>query len=276
MPRVALVVRVPEVPAVERLCAAVAAEGAEAVVLRPGQVEQVLGWARPKALLARLGSGTPPDMLANLAALQLGPWVDGPATLAGVHDKALCLSRLAAAGLPVPPTALVLRDGPVDLTDLPGDRFVVKPVIGQGGRGVVLGLTRQEAGLRAAAFADLVGRALVQPFLGAGADRRVLIVDDQLVVGVQRVPAARDGRANISAGAVAQPWEPSAEHVQLARAAARALGLNVAGVDLMDHGGQVLILEVNACPGFTSTEASTGADVAGALARAAIRRARAV
>lgn len=268
-------------PNLRRLVAALAAHGLDASVQAPGADRRPLrADGAPVVGFTRLPSGTPPGELADLPAAGApdGPtaWVNAPHRLPAVHDKAAALARLRDAGLPVPETCVVLRDGGDELDDLPGERFVVKPPTGLAGRGVVTGLDRASARARGRAYADLCGRALVQRERGDGIDRRILLVDGQPVAGMLRRPAAGDGRGSTLYGARAESWQPDAACMALARDAASAFRLDVAGVDLLLEPSGPLVLEVNSCPGFEALEAATGADVAGALAALCARRARAV
>jgi len=228
------------------------------------------GQSPPTTALLRLPSGVSPDDMSALAAAQASGetrWIDGPAQVAAVHDKAHCLELLAGAGLAVPPTLVARRDQPLDLSPLPGDEFVVKPIRGSSGRGVTVGLSREEAGARAQAYAELCGPALVQPLLGGGLDRRLVLVGGQLVAAMERIPIADDGRGNTVYGATARRVEPRRDELSLALEAVRILGLSVAGVDLLREGDAALILEVNTCPGLAALQAATGASLGDALVR---------
>jgi len=259
-----------------RLVGAFGARGVPAHPVRPTELVARLDAAPPAAVLLRLPSGGPRGELAPL----LGPahdgrpatWIDAPASVALAHDKAALAARLADAGLPVPPTALVTRDDPHAADHLPGDGLVVKPPGGSAGRGVTLGLGRDEALRNARAFAELTGAALVQTRLDGGVDRRVLLVGGEVVAAMERRPAAT-GRGNVLYGGDPRPWSPRPAQVELARAAARTLGLEVAAVDLLEDAGRDVVLEVNTCPGFAAIERTTGVDVAGALADLVVRRA---
>jgi len=81
-----------------------------------------------------------------------------------------------------------------------------------------------------------------------------------------------DAAANLRVGASAAPFEPDAAQVALARGAVAALGLDVAGVDLLADESGPLLLEVNACPGLSGIERVTGRDVAGAIVELLGRR----
>jgi len=229
------------------------------------------GWpgeAQPATTLLRLPSGVAMDDLAALcAAAQIVQtrWIDHPERVSAVHDKARCLAMLEAAGLPVPATVVVRRDDEPDLSALSGEAFVVKPNRGASGRGVTLGLSRDEARMRAQAFAELCGPALIQPLLGGGIDRRLLVLGGRVVAAMERVPAAGDGRANTVYGASARAFEPVEGERHLALAAAEVTGLSVAGVDMLHDGDRHVLLEVNSCPGLVALGEASGVDVGASL-----------
>jgi ribosomal protein S6--L-glutamate ligase len=219
-------------------------------------------------ILCRLPSGVPAAWTsALLPAERRGrPFLNRPSALAVAHDKARALAVLAAAGLPVPPTVCVMRDGPTSLDALPGSRFVVKPVQGAAGRGVTMGLSRERAARCAAAFAEASGPALVQPLLGDGVDRRLLVVGDSIAAAFARRPRDPGARASLAYGGHAEPWSPDEVEQALGLAAARTLGLDVAGVDMLHDDAGPLLLEVNACPGLAGIGRASGRDVAAAIA----------
>jgi ribosomal protein S6--L-glutamate ligase len=272
---VALVCRDEDAPGRARLLAASAAAG---VALRPVFPAALAAPGQPGApalALTRLSSGTPTALLLPLRAAEAAglQFVNAPSALVVAHEKAAACAALLAAGVPVVPTVVVVRDADprAALAPLAGERFVVKTATGNSGRGVVTGLSRAQAERAAAAFAELSGPVLVQPELGGGVDRRLFVVDGRIVACMERRPGD-GGRANLRVGARALPFEPSTEEIALARRAAAALRLDVAGVDLLHDAGRSLVLEVNASPGLKGIETVTGRDVAGAIVALAARR----
>jgi ribosomal protein S6--L-glutamate ligase len=251
------------------LLAAYRSRSLSVAVLTPAQfaARTQAGWsgeAQPASALLRLPSGVAVEDLAALCVASQDVttrWIDPPERVSAVHDKARCLALLARAGLPVPPTVVVRRDDAPDLSELPGEAFVVKPNRGSSGRGVTVGLGREDAARRASAFAELCGPALIQPLLGGGIDRRLLVLGGQVVAAMERVPAGADGRANTVYGASARSIQPNAEECRLAIAAAEVTGLLVAGVDLLKDGDRHVLLEVNTCPGLVALGSASGVDV---------------
>lgn len=261
-------------PARARLLAALAAQGMEARAWTPRPP-----WEPPDPAPAadvavlRMPSGAP-DWAMDEAARVAAPArlvVDALDVLRGVHDKAALMTRLHGAGVRTPPTVLVARDRPADLSRLPDGALVLKPARGAGGRGVLLRRTRAQAERGARAFADASGPVLVQGFV-EGRERRLLVVGDEVVAAMERVPAGADGRASLHYGAVPVAIVPAEADVVLALRVARLVGLQIAAVDVV---GDDVVLEVNACPGLAGIEQATGRDVAAAIAAWVARRARA-
>jgi ribosomal protein S6--L-glutamate ligase len=108
---------------------------------------------------------------------------------------------------------------------------------------------------------------LVQEFIAEaqGVDRRLLVLNNEVIAGMTRRAAKGDFRANTHLGGTAEAYCPDAEEIGMALSAARLLGLDVAGVDIIPSRRGPLLLEVNACPGFEHLERVSGVDVAGKL-----------
>lgn len=259
-----------------RLQQACAARGVACEVLHPARLPPPGAPGAPALLLVRLPSGTPPALLGPLLDHERAgtACLNRPSALRVAHGKHESLRVLAAAGLSVPPTVCVQRDGESSLDALPGETFVVKPATGGSGRGVTVGLSREQARRCAEAFAEASGAALVQPLLGGGVDRRLFVVGGRVVAALLRRPAGAGGRGNLIYGAGAEPLQPAPEEAALALAAVAALSLDVAAADLLVHEDRAVLLEVNACPGLAGIEEATGCDVAGAIAELAAARLR--
>lgn len=185
------------------------------------------------------------------------------------RDKLRSLQILAAKGLDMPAT--VFGDNPDDTADvlamLGEPPHVIKLNEGSQGTGVVLAEKRSASQSVIEAFRGLYANFLVQEFIAEakGSDLRCFVVGKKVVAAMQRDAVPGEFRANIHRGATAQAATLSAEERRIAVQAAAALGLNVAGVDILRSKRGPLILEVNASPGLEGIEASTGVDVAGAI-----------
>ncbi|MFO0968585.1 MAG: RimK family alpha-L-glutamate ligase [Gemmataceae bacterium] len=190
-----------------------------------------------------------------------------PAALEACIDKYLTTARLAAAGLPVPPTA-VYQDAEAALEgfqSLGGD-VVVKPLFGSEGRGM-LRITDADLAWRTFRALERTGAVLyLQQFVHhPGWDLRGFVLGDRVIAGMRRY--ARDGwRTNVAQGGRAEAVALTVEEEKLALAAARAVGAPVAGVDLLPRPeGGWYVLEVNAVPGWRALGPVTGVDVGAAI-----------
>ena len=185
------------------------------------------------------------------------------------RDKLRSLQILAAQGIAMPVT--VFGDNPDDTEDLLAmlgePPHVIKLNEGSQGSGVVLAEKRSASQSVIEAFRGLYANFLVQEFIAEakGRDLRCFVVGGKVVAAMQREAGAGDFRANLHRGGSAEPVTLSAAEKRIAVQAAAALGLGIAGVDLLRSGRGPLVLEVNASPGLEGIEAVTGVDVAGAI-----------
>jgi ribosomal protein S6--L-glutamate ligase len=117
------------------------------------------------------------------------------------------------------------------------------------------------------AFRGLYANFLVQEFIAEakGSDLRCFVVGKKVVAAMQRDASPGEFRANLHRGGTASPATLSPEERRIAVKAASALGLGVAGVDMLRSKRGPLILEVNASPGLEGIEAATGVNVAAAI-----------
>jgi ribosomal protein S6--L-glutamate ligase len=170
------------------------------------------------------------------------------------------------AGLPIPRTAVIAQPKALfsAVNVVGGLPVVIKLVRGTQGKGVVLAKNLATA----AAVLDKVHRAsrqaLVQEYLAEskGRDTRIIVVGDLCIAAMERIAADGDFRANLHRGGSAISITPDAATSKLAIAAAKAHGLGVAGVDLIQSQRGPLLLEVNSSPGLEGIEGVTGVDIA--------------
>ena len=185
------------------------------------------------------------------------------------RDKLRSLQILAAQGIAMPVT--VFGDNPDDTEDLLAmlgePPHVIKLNEGSQGNGVVLAEKRSASQSVIEAFRGLYANFLVQEFIAEakGCDLRCFVVGGKVVAAMQREASAGDFRANLHRGGSAVAVKLSAAEKLIAVRAAEALGLGVAGVDLLRSERGPLVLEVDASPGLEGIEAVTGVDVAGAI-----------
>jgi len=114
---------------------------------------------------------------------------------------------------------------------------------------------------------------LIQEYVAEshGKDIRVIIVGDEVVAAMRRRARGREFRSNFHLNGTVEPVDLAPEYAEVARRAARVLGLNIAGVDLLEGADGPMVLEVNSSPGLQGIESASGVDVAGAIVDHAIR-----
>ena len=220
------------------------------------------------AVIPRIGASITRYGCAVLRQFELmGSHTPNPAAaIARARDKLACHQLLAAQGIGLPAT--VFGDNPDDTSDLLAllgpPPHVVKLNEGTQGAGVML--TEKLSASRGVveALRGLYANFLVQEFVAEaeGADLRCFVVGDRVVAAMQRQAAAGDFRSNLHRGGSATAVETSADEQAVAVRAAQAVGLGVAGVDLIRSRRGPLLLEVNASPGLEGIEEATGIDIA--------------
>jgi len=207
------------------------------------------------------------DALHRLAAAGV-PVLNPPGAVEAAVDKYLATARLDAAGLPVPPTWAGERaEDALAAFEVLGGDVVVKPLFGSEGRGLVR-VSDPELARRVFHALERIGAVLyLQRFVRhPGHDLRAFVLGGRVLGAIRRHAPPGDWRTNVAVGgrAEAVALDPAAE--RLALRAARAVGATMAGVDLLpDADGKLLVLEVNAVPGWRALAAATGVDVASAI-----------
>lgn len=185
------------------------------------------------------------------------------------RDKLRALQLLARKGVNMPATAFAHSPDDTDsvIGLVGGAPLVVKLVEGTQGQGVVLTETRQAAESVIDAFRGLDAYFLVQNFVAeAGAsDIRCFVVGNKVVASMRRIARPGDFRANLHRGGTAEAVKITPEERDIALRAARIIGLNVAGVDLLRTPQGPMVLEVNSSPGIEGIETASGVDVAGSI-----------
>jgi len=211
------------------------------------------------------------DLLGRLATRGT-PVVNSPRGLEIAIDKYLSLARMAAAGLPVPRTMVAQHPAAIqEAWRSLGCDCVAKPLFGSRGRGLAR-ITNEESLaplIDAATAAESAGAvAYLQEFVPHdGWDVRILLVGNESFA-IRRFAAGDEWRTNVSLGGRPEAFGPPADWVDLARAASQAVETEIAGVDILPaRDGRVLVLEVNAVPGWRGLETATGIPVADSVVR---------
>ncbi|MDY7099165.1 MAG: RimK family alpha-L-glutamate ligase, partial [Pseudomonadota bacterium] len=148
-----------------------------------------------------------------------------------------------------------------------GPPVVIKLLEGTQGIGVVLAETMSSAKSVIEAFRGANVNILVQEFIkeAGGTDIRALVVGGKVVAAMKRTGAADDFRSNLHRGGSAEVIKITPEERSTAVRAAKRMGLNVCGVDMLRSNHGPVIMEVNSSPGLEGIEAATGKDVAGQI-----------
>jgi ribosomal protein S6--L-glutamate ligase len=194
------------------------------------------------------------------------PVLNSAGAISTARDKLHCYQRLAAQGLPIPTTGFTYSCRDIDpvLSGMRSEAVVIKLLKGSHGIGVVLAETLQSARALFEAFRGVEADVLVQECIdeARGVDLRCFVIGNQVAAAIQRKGPPGEFRANLHRGATAHPVVLTAAEERIAVAAARAIGLQVAGVDLLRSAQGPLIIEVNASPGLEGIEKATQLDLA--------------
>ncbi len=197
--------------------------------------------------------------------------VSSSISISRARDKLRSMQLLAKYGIGIPKTVVSRNTTDIDdllecIGSLP---VIIKLASGTHGNGVVLAETKKAAKSVLQAFYltnDDGTNILLQEFIkeSAGTDIRAFVVGGRVVASMKRQSLDDDFRSNLHKGGEGTPIKLTDDEKKIAVKAAKAMGLNVAGVDLMRSSRGALVLEVNASPGF-GIEKVTGRNVAGAI-----------
>ncbi|MBK8583376.1 MAG: 30S ribosomal protein S6--L-glutamate ligase [Flavobacteriales bacterium] len=223
------------------------------------------------AIIPRIGAsvtfyGT--SVVRQFEAMKVFSTVDSQ-SLVRSRDKLRSLQILSRAGVDMPRTVFTnySKDVAGALDRVGGAPCIIKLLEGTQGLGVVLAESRKAAVAVVEAFNSLKARVIVQEFIkeAKGEDVRAFVVDGAIVGAMKRVGKEGEFRSNLHRGGKAELIDLTAEESRMALHAARALGLHVAGVDLLQSERGPLVIEVNASPGLEGIEKATGKDIAGEI-----------
>ena len=185
------------------------------------------------------------------------------------RDKLRALQLLARKGIGLPVTGFA--HSPDDTQDLVhiagGTPLVIKLLEGTHGKGVVLAETDAAASSVIDAFRGLEAHFLCQEFIkeAGGSDIRAFVVGGRVVATMKRQGKEGEFRSNLHRGGQAVGVKITPEERTTAIRAARTMGLNVAGVDLLRSNHGPVVMEVNSSPGLEGIESATGKDIAGKI-----------
>jgi glutathione synthase/RimK-type ligase-like ATP-grasp enzyme len=226
----------------------------------------------PQLVLVRLGAGILPFQLAVLRHFEQAGVivVNSGESIATAKDKMRTSQLLSRAGIPIPNTMMVRF--PIQeklITDNIGYPCVIKVVTGSYGAGVYLCEKKRDY-KKIVEFVESLGSKktlLVQEYLGdqPGEDLRVLVIGGKVLGAMKRSAPEGDFRANITNGGTGENFPVTEEIDYIARETASALGLTIAGVDLLFDKRGFRVCEANSNPGFSGFEKYCGINVADAV-----------
>jgi len=182
------------------------------------------------------------------------------------RDKLRSLQILAKNGLPMPITGFAHSPQDTDdvIKSVGGAPLIIKLVEGMRGHGVVLADTHTAAKSVVNAFKELNADILVQEFIkeSSGSDIRCVVLGNKVIASMERTAVEGEFRANVHLGGQTKQVKITAQERAIALKAAKVLGLDLAGVDMLRSKRGPLILEVNSSLGLKGIEAATGIDLA--------------
>ncbi len=183
------------------------------------------------------------------------------------RDKLRSLQLLSRRHVGMPATVFAHRssDPSALLQMVGGAPAIIKLLEGTQGKGVVLGETKKAAESIIQAFSALNAQFIVQSFVkeANGEDIRCVVLGDKVVAAMKRKGAEDDFRSNLHQGGSAEPVRITPQERATAVKAAKVMGLNFCGVDMLRAEDGPAVMEVNSSPGLEGIEKATGLDVAG-------------
>jgi ribosomal protein S6--L-glutamate ligase len=281
--KIALLARNPKLYSHQRLVEAAKKRGHEIEIINTLKVYMNITSHKPDlrykgepllgfdAVIPRIGASVTFYGLAVLRQFEMmGVWpLNESVAIGRSRDKLRCLQLLAREGIGLPVTAFAHSDDFADevIEIAGGAPVIIKLLEGTQGIGVVLGETHNSAKSVIEAFRGVNVNILVQEFIkeAGGSDIRCLVVGGRVIAAMKRQGAEGDFRSNLHRGGVAQQIKITPEERSTATRAAKTMGLNVCGVDLLRSKHGPVVMEINSSPGLEGIEKATGLDVAGEI-----------
>jgi ribosomal protein S6--L-glutamate ligase len=281
--KIALLARNPALYSHRRICEAARARGHEIEVINTLRVSINITSKRPMlyyrkrqlegfdAVIPRIGASITFYGLAVLRQFEvMGVYpLNESVAIGRSRDKLRCLQLLARRGIGLPTTAFTNDSKQAeDVIDLVGGApVVIKLLEGTQGIGVMLGETIKSAKSVIEAFQGAKINILVQEFVkeAGAADIRALVVGEKVVAAMIRQGPSGEFRSNLHRGGFGENAKITPQERATAVKAARTLGLNVCGVDMLRSKNGPLVMELNSSPGIEGLEKATGVDVAGPM-----------
>ncbi len=207
-------------------------------------------------------------VVSHLEAMGVPLLNDAPA-ISRSRDKLRCLQLLSAAGIDIPRTVMAYQGTNIRrlVDEVGGLPAIIKLLRGTQGVGVMIATTMAEIQGILSTFWELGQEIMVQEFIreSKGRDVRALVVGNEVVGAMRRVARKGEFRSNLHLGGEGKPLPLPKDYARVAAKAAKVMGLEVAGVDMLEGNDGPKVMELNSSPGFEGLEQATGKDIAGAI-----------
>jgi ribosomal protein S6--L-glutamate ligase len=291
--RIAILSRNRKLYSTRRLVEAARAQGHEAQVLDTLRCNLVLAIDAPRVfyrgaevsgigvVIPRIGASITGYGLSvvNQFDMMGVPILNNSVPIARARDKLRALQLLSRFGIDIPRTVMCrYRDEvPLAVEQVGGLPCIMKLIQGTQGVGVLIASTMSEVEGMLDTMWTLGQEILLQELIAEsrGKDVRALVVGDRVVAAMRRTAREGEFRSNLHRGGEGQAIDLPREYAEAAVKAARVIGLEVAGVDMLESRGGPKIMEVNSSPGFEGLEKATGIDIATLYVEHAVEFARA-
>jgi len=233
------------------------------MLFRNGKKYQIDGAVTP-----RLGASVSSYGLAVLTQFEMMgvPVVNGSIAIMRTRDKLRCIQLMSKYDIDIPRTMVVRRPSDISATVdmIGGFPIVMKLLSGTQGIGVILAESMQAIEATLDTLWSLGQDILLQECIkeSVGRDVRVIVIGGRIVAAMRRQARIGEFRANIHRGGVGTAVKLTSDYERAARRAAKIVGLEIAGVDLLESNEGPKVIEVNSSPGLEGIEAATGVNVA--------------
>lgn len=281
--KIAILSRNPKLYSTDRLITAAETRGHEVVVIDPLLCYLDITSLRPAihykgkilkdfdAIIPRIGASVTFYATAVLRQFEMmGVYcVNESVAISRSRDKLRAMQILSRKGIGMPVTGCAHSTKMTQelVKSVGGAPLVIKLLEGTQGKGVILAETDKAAESVIEAFRGLNAYFLVQEFIkeSGGEDIRCFVVGDKVIASMSRKAKEGEFRSNLHRGGTAKMVKLTPDERNTAVRAAKAMGLNVAGVDILRSNHGPLVMEVNSSPGLEGIEKSTSKDVAGLI-----------
>lgn len=283
--RIVVLSRNPGLYSTRRLKAAIEARGHEALIIDHLKCSIIAEHQNPRiiyegkelsgvdAVIPRIGASVTMYGTAVVRQFEMQKVfsVNPSVAIVRSRDKLRSLQIFSRHDIDIPKTVFTNNHKHIDglIKELGGAPIVIKLLEGTQGIGVVLAETKKAAKSVVEAFYGLNANMLMQEFIeeAGGADIRAFVVNGKVVGAMRRQGAEGEFRSNLHRGGSARMVRLTKAQRTLALRAAKAMGLQMAGVDMIESARGPLVLEVNSSPGLEGIEKATGKDIAGEVVK---------